>query len=246
MTATGSDSRTLWVTGAGSGIGRAAAVSAARSGHRVGVSGRRRDALDETVSRIERDGGEAIALPLDVRSSDEIEAGHARLTEAFGPVTDLVAAAGLNAKHRYWRDQSIREFEDIVQVNLLGTVRVIDSVLPGMRAAGRGTIVIVSSYSAWAASPHAGVAYSASKTALSTLAVSLNVQEAANGIRCTHLCPGDVDTDFLELRPQVPDGDARGRMLSADDVARSVQFVLDSPDHVTIDELVLAPSRQNR
>ncbi|MFC0682693.1 SDR family oxidoreductase [Lysobacter korlensis] len=246
MTVTGQDQRTLWVTGAGSGIGRAVAVSAGRSGYRVGVSGRRPDALDETVSLVEQSGGRAIALPLDVRSDDEVRSGHARLTEAFGPVTDLVAAAGLNAKRRYWRDQSRHEFEDIVQVNLMGSVRVIDAVLPGMRSGGRGTVVIVSSYAAWTASPHAGVAYSASKTALSTLALSLNAQESSAGIRCTHLCPGEVDTDFLSLRPEVPDGDARRRMLSPDDVARSVQFVLDSPAHVTIDELVISPVPQKR
>ena len=234
------------MTGGGSGIGRAVAVSAGRSGYRVAVTGRRADALEQTVSLVERAGGTALALPLDVRSGDDIRDGHARLTEAFGPVTDLVAAAGLNAKHRSWRDQSTAEFEDIVQVNVLGTVRVIDAVLPGMREAGGGTVVIVSSYAGWANSPNAGVAYSASKTALSTLAISLNAQEAAAGIRCTHLCPGDVDTDFLELRPNVPDAEARKRMLSPDDVARSVQFVLDSPPHVTIDELVISPVPQQR
>jgi NADP-dependent 3-hydroxy acid dehydrogenase YdfG len=243
---TDNGTRTLWVTGAGSGIGRSVAMSAARNGYRVGVSGRRRDALEETVSLIERAGGAAIALPLDVRSTEEVQEGHARLAEAFGPVTDVVAAAGLNAKHRYWRDQSMPEFEDIMQVNLVGTVRLIHTVLPGMREAGAGTLVLVSSYAGWTASPHAGVAYSASKTAVSTLARSLNAQEAAAGIRCTHLCPGDVDTDFLEQRPEVPDADARLRMLSPDDVARSVQFVLDSPAHVTIDELVISPVPQVR
>ncbi len=210
------------------------------------MSGRRADALEQTVALVEVAGGTALALPLDVRSDEEVRAGHSRLTETFGPVTDLVAAAGLNAKHRYWHDQSAAEFEHIVQVNLMGTARVIDAVLPGMREAGGGTVVILSSYAGWASSPHAGVAYSASKTALSTLATSLNAQESAGGVRCTHLCPGDVDTDFLELRPNVPDADARKRMLSPDDVARSVQFVLDSPRHVTIDELVISPGAQQR
>jgi len=63
-------------------------------------------------------------------------------------------------------------------------------------------------------------------------------------VRACHLCPGDVDTDFLLQRPNVPDADARSVMLSAQDVARAVQFVLDAPPHVRIDELVISPVAQ--
>ena len=85
------------------------------------------------------------------------------------------------------------------------------------------------------------MAYAASKTALGALCRSLNEQEAAHGIRACHLCPGDVDSDFLSLRPQVPDAQARAAMLTSADVARAVMFVLESPPHVRIDELVISP-----
>ena len=124
------------------------------------------------------------------------------------------------------------------------SVSLIDVVLPGLRARGGGQIVVVSSYSAWRFSPHAGVAYTASKTALAAICASLNAQEAGSGIRACHLCPGDVDTDFLALRPQAPDAEARQVMLSPDDVARAVLFVLNSPPHVRIDELVISPVSQ--
>ena len=78
---------------------------------------------------------------------------------------------------------------------------------------------MVSSYSGWRFSPYAGVAYSASKTALAAVCQTLNAQEAGHGVRACHLCPGDVDTDFLELRPKVPGADARAAMLTPDDVA---------------------------
>jgi NADP-dependent 3-hydroxy acid dehydrogenase YdfG len=156
-------------------------------------------------------------------------------------VTHLVCGSGLNTKKRYWRDQSMSEFEAIVQTNLVGAVRVIDAALPGMRAQAGGVVVLVSSYAGWTVSPNAGVAYTATKTALGTLASTVNAQEGGAGIRCCHLCPGDTATDFLQLRPQVPDGEAQQRMLTAGDVARAVQFVLDSPPHVTIDELVITP-----
>ena len=102
----------------------------------------------------------------------------------------------------------------------------------------------MSSYSAWRFSPGAGVAYAASKTALTSVCQTLNAEEARHGVRACHLCPGDVDTDFLRLRPQVPDADARAVMLSPEDVARTVLFVLDSPAHVRIDELVVSPVSQ--
>jgi NADP-dependent 3-hydroxy acid dehydrogenase YdfG len=89
------------------------------------------------------------------------------------------------------------------------------------------------------------VAYSASKTALASLCQSLNAQEAASGVRACHLCPGDVDTDFLAQRPEVPGAEARTAMLTAQDVARAVQFVLDSPAHVRVDELVISPVSQH-
>ena len=122
----------------------------------------------------------------------------------------------------------------------------IDAVLPGMREREAGTVVLISSYSAWRFSPDAGTAYSASKTALGPLAATLNAQENAHGIRACHLCPGDVDSDFLDQRPVVPDAAARAAMLTAEDVGRAVTFVLDSPPHVVIDELVISPAKPAR
>ena len=104
---------------------------------------------------------------------------------------------------------------------------------------------MVSSYAAWRFSPHSGVAYAASKTALMSLCATLNEQEATSGVRACHLCPGDVDSDFLALRPNVPDEDARAEMLTPEDVARAVLFVLQSPPHVRIDELVISPVSQH-
>ena len=83
-----------------------------------------------------------------------------------------------------------------------------------------------------------------SKTGLSSLVASLNDQEGVNGIKACHLCPGDVDSDFLSMRPEVPDHSQRSVMLSTEDVARAVRFILDSPQHVRIDELALSPIGQ--
>ena len=239
-----SESRVLWVTGGGSGMGRASAIAAAEAGWKVAVSGRRASAVQDTVDRIRAAGGSALDVPADVRDPASLRAAHERIVGEWGPVTGLVLAAGLNTPKRNWSDQSIEEFAAIVDTNLTSVARTIDLVLPGMREAGSGTVVVVSSRSAWRFSPGSGVAYMSSKTALGALVASLNDQEGVNGVKACHLCPGDVDTDFLSLRPAVPDAEQRLSMLTEDDVARSVMFVLESPKRVRIDELAISPVGQ--
>lgn len=240
----GSTEPVLWITGAGSGMGRAIALEASRRGHRVALSGRREAGLDEAVAAITEAGGEGFAVPIDVSDARQVEDGHGRIVDRWGPVSRVVLSAGLNNPRRYWRDQSMADFSDIVQTNLIAAARVVDTVLPAMRASGDGVAVFVSSYSGWRFSPDAGVAYSASKTALAAVVESLNAQENVNGIRACHLCPGDVDTDFLDMRPTVPGAADRRQMLTPDDVARAVLFVLDSPAHVCINELVVTPTKR--
>ena len=236
--------RVVWVTGAGSGIGRSVATAAAARGWQVALSGRRSAAVDETNQLLAQVGGRGLGLPLDATDPRALAAAHDTIISSWGEVTDLVLAAGLNTPERYWRDQSMEQFEGIVATNLTAAARVVDTVLPGMRDRGYGQVVVISSYSAWRFSPHAGVAYSASKSALAAICQTLNAQEAEHGIRSCHLCPGDVDTGFLRLRPQVPEPQARTTMLSPGDVASAVLYVLDAPAHVRIDELVISPMSQ--
>ena len=233
----------LWVTGAGSGMGRAAAVAAA-PGRRVALSGRREQPLAETAEQVRQAGGEALVLPLDTRDPSGVADAHARIRSRWGGVDDLVLSAGLNTPRRSWADQSMTELEAVIATNLTSVAQVIDTVLPDLRERGGGQVVVVSSYSAWRFSPYAGVAYSASKSALASLCQTLNAQEAGHGVRACHLCPGDVDSDFLDLRPAVPGPEARAVMLTPEDVGRAVLFVLDSPAHVRIDELVISPVSQ--
>lgn len=236
--------RTVWVTGAGSGVGRAVAVSAGRAGARVVLTGRRVAALSETATLVRGAGGEALELPADTGDEDQLQQAWTTLRQTWGEPTDLVLSAGLNHPRRYWRDQTMADFRAIVDTNLTAAAMVVDLALPALRAAGGGVVVFVSSVSGWQFSPDAGVAYSASKTAVGSLAAHLNAQENRNGVRACSVCPGDIDSDFLSLRPVVPGEGDRVAMLSPDDVARTVQFVLDSPPHVCVNELVVTPTKR--
>ena len=231
--------KTAWITGAGSGVGRATAIALGALGWRVVLSGRRADALAETA-RLARDaGGHPVELPLDVGADDPAAAA----AVVGGRLDALVLAAGLNHPERAWADQGMAAFEAIVQTNLLGVVRVIDAALPALRSAS-GVVVVVSSIAGWRPSPGAGVAYSASKTALAPVVRTINDQEGASGVRATHLCPGDIDSYFLQQRPSVPDAAARAVMLSPADVADAALYAITAPPHVRIDELVLSPLSQ--
>ncbi|MBB1195962.1 SDR family oxidoreductase [Curtobacterium flaccumfaciens] len=237
------DQRVLWVTGGGSGMGAASAEAAARDGWTVVLSGRRAERLEQVARTIRGAGGTADVLPLDANDLDAVAAARATVLERHGRLDGLVLAAGLNAPRRRWDDQSLTDFRAIVDTNLTAVVSLVDAALPALRAAG-GVVVVVSSYAGWSFQPGAGVAYSASKSALASVVRTLNQQEAEHGVRATHLCPGDVATDFLDQRPEVPDAAARQRMLQPEDIGRTVAFVLGSPAHVRIDELVLSPVSQ--
>ncbi|AOX65499.1 short-chain dehydrogenase [Curtobacterium sp. BH-2-1-1] len=237
------DARVLWITGGGSGMGAASARAAARDGWTVVLSGRRADRLAEVATEIRAEGGTADVLPLDANDPEDVTAARDTLLAQYGRLDGLVLAAGLNSPQRRWDDQSLSDFRAIVDTNLTAVVTVVDAALPALRESG-GIVVVVSSYAGWSFQPGAGVAYSASKTALGSVVRTLNQQEAGHGVRATHLCPGDVATDFLDQRPSVPDSAARAVMLQPEDIARSVSFVLEAPSHMRVDELVVSPVSQ--
>ncbi|GAA2078708.1 SDR family oxidoreductase [Microbacterium hatanonis] len=231
-----------WVIGGGTGIGEASARALARLGGHVVVSGRRVQELDRVVAEIRSEGGAATPLSLDVADDGAVSRAVATIEAEHGPVATLVFSAGTNVQERFWNEVTPSAIGHVMDVNLHGAVRAVHAVLPGMRAARGGRIVLVSSWAAWRHSPGAGAAYSMSKTALGVLAESVNAQEHANGVRATHLCPGEVATDILDTRPNPPSAEARESMLRAEDVGEAVGWIAALPERVCVNELVLTPT----
>jgi NADP-dependent 3-hydroxy acid dehydrogenase YdfG len=206
------------------------------------VSGRREQELDRVVAEIRSEGGAATPLSLDVADDGAVSRAVATIEAEHGPVATLVFSAGTNVQERFWDAVTPSAIGHVMDVNLHGAVRAVHAVLPGMRAARGGRIVLVSSWAAWRHSPGAGAAYSMSKTALGVLAESVNAQEHANGVRATHLCPGEVATDILDTRPNPPSAEARESMLRAEDVGEAVGWIAALPERVCVNELVLTPT----
>ena len=184
------------ITGCSTGIGLATAVHLAGRGHTVYASVRDLATSEGLRGAAEEVGVALTVLSLDVDSPESIRAGVERVVEEAGCVDVLVNNAGVGD---LWAVEDITE-TDLLQMfrtNVFGPIALIRAVLPGMRAAGSGTIVNVSSVSARIVSAFSGP-YAATKYALEAITQAVAVEGAAHGIRCVAIEPGFTQTPMLE------------------------------------------------
>ena len=235
-------SKVAWITGGGTGIGLAAARQLASQGWHVAISGRREAELKAACEAIAAAGGSAEAVPLDVSDAAAVGKAAEGLLAGNGRLDALVCSAGTNVPNRYWKDLTAEAFAKVSAINLNGVAYCVASVLPAMRAAGSGTIVVVSSWAGWRYLPFTGAAYGATKQALAPLVESINDQEGGHGIRATHVCPGEVATPILRSRPVPPPEEDIARMLKPEDVGDAIAYAINAPAHVCLNELVISPT----
>lgn len=230
------------VTGAGTGIGRAAAAALAAEGATVVLFGRRAEPLAEAVAEIQAAGGAAGFRSVDVASYPAVESAVQSVASELGRIDILVNNAGTNSPRRTFADSTLADFDDVVATNLNGVFYCIRAVLPIMRARPGGRIINVASMAAISPGLKAGVAYSASKKGVSALTTVLNAEEWANGIRATTVYPGDVATPILDKRPVPPNEAARAEMLQPEDLGQSIVFLATLPERALVEELVIRPT----
>ncbi len=224
--------RVALVTGGGTGIGRATALSLAASGVAVAVTGRRREPLEEVASAI---GGLAVAGDLSV--PEDAERVVRETVRAFGALHVVVNNAGAIRRNVRLHEVEVERWDEQIAINLRGPYLVLRAALPELlRAEGDRAIVNVSS--TLAVKPASGTApYAAAKGALIALTRSVAVEYAADGIRCNAVLPAVVRTALA--RVDRPDYDARegdmaagypvGRLGEPEDVARTILWLV-SPD----------------
>ena len=231
-----------WVTGAGSGIGRAGAEALAGAGAKVVLSGRRVDALEKTAAAIRDTGGEAVVEALDVADAQAVAAVAKRIADRFGRLDILVNNAGLNMAKRHWADMDLESWEKIVQVDLNGAFYVVHAALPIMRAQKDGLIINVASMAGKRVGYVSGVPYTAAKHGLVAMNETINFEECHNGIRATALSPGEVATEILDKRPVPVTEEARAKMVQSEDMGEIILFLARQPKHVCINELLVTPT----
>ncbi|WP_024511217.1 SDR family NAD(P)-dependent oxidoreductase [Bradyrhizobium sp. ARR65] len=234
--------RVAWITGGGSGIGEAGAEALAADGWTVVVSGRRRDALDTVVEKIEKSGGAAEAVALDVSVAADVEKTAEQILARHGRIDLLVNSAGINVPKRRWADMELDGWNKLVEINLNGALYCMRAVLPAMRAQKDGLIINVSSWAGRHVSKMPGPAYTTTKHAVLALTHSFNMDECVNGLRACCLMPGEVATPILRLRPVVPSEEEQARMLQPEDLGRTIAFVASLPPRVCINEILISPT----
>jgi NADP-dependent 3-hydroxy acid dehydrogenase YdfG len=234
--------KVAWITGAGSGIGRAGAIELAQAGARIVLSGRRSGQLDEVAAEIRNAGGTAEAMPLDVGNKGAVAEAAAGILSRHGRVDILVNSAGINLPTRFWKNLTPDSFQQIVDINLNGALYCIHALLPGMRARKDGLVINVSSWAGRFETYMTGPAYNASKHAMAALTMSLNDEECVNGIRATVIYPGEVATPILKNRPKPPSPEEIARMLQAEDLGRTIRFIAEMPPRVCINEVLISPT----
>ncbi|MET0219510.1 MAG: SDR family oxidoreductase [Tardiphaga sp.] len=230
-----------WVTGGGTGIGKAGAEALLKEGWTVIISGRRAEVLDEVV-RGTGGGKPMSAMPLDVSNAADVQRVADAILKAHGRIDLLVNSAGVNLPKRSWADVTEEGWDQIVDINLNGVMYGMRAVLPAMRAQQDGCIINVASWAGRIVSKMTGPAYTATKHAVLALTHSFNMDECVNGLRACCLSPGEVATDIMKNRPVPPSEEVLARMLQPDDVGRTIAFVAGMPKHVCVNEVLISPT----
>ncbi len=235
--------RVAVVVGAAGGIGRATA-------ERLGAAGCRLALVDVDGDALELVGRELglreapLVCAADITDRAQVDRVAAEVAERLGGVDILVNAAGINTKQRTLAEMSAEQWEQVIAVDLNGVFHCTQAFLEVMRRGEGGVVVTVVSTAARLVSPGAGTHYCAAKRALLSLTESLNMEEGKHGIRACAVCPGEVDTSFVDNRPEPPGEERRAAMLQPGDVAEAVYYVVTRPARVVVSDVVMWSAAQ--
>ena len=235
--------KVAWVTGAGSGIGEAAAVALAEMGMVVVLTGRTKSKLDQVAARIKTAGGAAHVKPADMGKAAAVQKVADFIQQKLGRLDVMVNNAGLNITERRWSNLKPEGVKELVEGNLTSAFHGVLAALPIMRAQKDGLFIHTASMAGRFVSPLSGAGYTASKHGVVAMSHSLNMEECGNGIRSTVMCPGEVRTPILDKRPNKLSAKELAEMVQPEDCGALVKFLASQPPHVCINEVLITPTR---
>ncbi len=240
--------KTVLITGASSGIGRATAVRLAREDVQLVLTARNLSSLEEVREVCEKEGRDVIVHALDVRDRAAVEEFSAALIHQGLEVDVLVNNAGLAVGMDEVKDGNPDDWDQMIDTNIKGLLYMTRAILPGMVARDRGHIVNIGSIAGTNAYAR-GAVYCATKAAVRFISDALRQEVVASGIRVTNIQPGMVETNFSRVRLKGDDAKAEKvyegiEALSGEDVAEVIAYAILAPENVQISELTVMPMHQ--
>ncbi|UJR82080.1 SDR family NAD(P)-dependent oxidoreductase [Sandaracinus amylolyticus] len=214
-----------WITGAGSGIGRALAIELGRQGAIVAVSGRRQQRLEEVAREVEAAGGRALAVPCDVTEESDVVIASSSIVRELGRLDLAIANAGFSVAGAV-RDLSAEDWRRQLDTNVIGAAMTARHALPHLERT-KGRIALVGSVSALLPTPRMA-AYTASKYALRAIGQTLSIELDGTGVSCTLVHPGFVESEIAQVDnqgrhdPSRADKRPKNLMWPADRAAREM------------------------
>ena len=234
------------ITGALTGIGRAAAVAFAKLGNRIVVSGRKEDAGEALVTELRALGTEAEFVRADVRNEDDVRRLVDRTVERFGRLDAAVNNAGTEGKPGPVVDQTAESYAATFDTNVLGTLLSLKHELRVMTTQGSGSIVNISSTYGHEGAKGASI-YVGSKHAVEGITKSAALEAAPSGVRVNAVAPGPTETGMLnrftgtaERKAALLSGVPLGRIGQPDEIARAIVFLASDASSFVTGQIVTA------
>ncbi|MFE1928127.1 SDR family oxidoreductase [Streptomyces asoensis] len=236
------------ITGASSGIGAVSAKALAARGAKIVAAARGQEDLDQLVTDIEKAGGTAAARLTDVTDAADMQALADFAVDAYGRIDVLVNNAGLML-FSYWKDLALDDWNRMLDVNIRGYLNGVHAVLPVMLRQKSGHILNMDSVAGHQVGDGAGV-YSATKFFVQAMTESMRRELGVHqGIKASTISPGVINTGWAD-KVTDPAGRKAAQELNAiaispEAIADAVVYALDQPADVTVNDLVISPTRQN-
>ena len=239
------ESKVVVITGASSGIGEATARLLAKNGAKVVLGARRTDRLEAIASEIRDQGGSAAHCALDVTRLEDMQAVVDLAKEKFGRIDVVVNNAGLMPLSKL-EVLKVDEWNRMIDVNIRGVLHGIAAALPTFKQQRSGQFINLSSIGGHAVFPTAAV-YCATKYAV--WAISEGLRQESTDIRVTVISPGNTES---ELSNSISDAQAaqwtaefRNVVIPADAIARAIEFAINQPEDVDVNEIIVRPIGQS-